>query len=171
MLRVSGAIRRSSRGLRRKSSPQRRNQLSQGPALSDSLSLSAFDSRSCLHSSSSVRPTSTFGTGTREQATYIIAPGFKGSGARSTRENPGPGTYRNVPGSLGNQVESTLQSSAVTSFNHTDRLLSTRDSAVPGPGAYKSVSSLGCQVSSTRVTAPVSAFGTSVRCSLEHLVG
>lgn len=47
MLRVSGAIRRSSRGLRRKSSPQRRNQLSQGPALSDSLSLSAFDSRVC----------------------------------------------------------------------------------------------------------------------------
>lgn len=54
---------------------------------------------------SPTRPVTTFGTGTREQAGQVLAPGFKGYAPRSAVGNPGPGAYRNVPGSLGIQVE------------------------------------------------------------------
>lgn len=54
---------------------------------------------------SSTRPVTTFGTGTRDQAGQVLAPSFKGCAPRSTIGNPGPGAYRNVPGSLGQQVE------------------------------------------------------------------
>lgn len=73
---------------------------------------------------SSTRPVTTFGTGTREQAGQVLAPGFKGYAPRSTIAYPGPGAYRNVPGSLGLQVETLptyfygllIEGPAMTSF-------------------------------------------------------
>lgn len=59
---------------------------------------------SSLNSSSIARPASTFGTGTREQAGHVLAPGFRGEAPRSVIGNPGPGAYLHVPGSLGHQV-------------------------------------------------------------------
>ena len=53
------------------------------------------------------RPTTahgTFGKETREQAGQVLAPGFKGCTPQSVLVFPGPGSYRNVPGSLGLQV-------------------------------------------------------------------
>lgn len=51
------------------------------------------------------RPLTTFGSGTREQATYILAPGLKrGARCQHNRSYPGPGVYDNIPSSLGHQV-------------------------------------------------------------------
>lgn len=53
---------------------------------------------------SDARVVTTFGTGTREQSGYVLAPGFRGIRARCSDTYPGPGAYRNFPCSLGCQV-------------------------------------------------------------------
>lgn len=47
------------------------------------------------------------------------------------------------------QVDSTLLTATASSFSQSGRLRITRDTGVPGPGAYKVDSSLGCQVNIT----------------------
>ncbi|CAM9991235.1 unnamed protein product, partial [Ectocarpus fasciculatus] len=130
--RASAMSRRANGSRERKSSNKR-----------SSSSTSAGDSRVSWHLSSIARPVTTFGTGTREQAGQALAPGFKGYAPRCNIANPGPGAYRNVPGSLGNQVDSTLCNSVSSSFGQSTRSRSARDPGVPGPGSYRAVSSLG----------------------------
>jgi len=108
----------------------------------------------------------TFGTGNRDQAEVIVAPGYTGK-SKETLNNPGPGTYVSAR-SMGYQASSVKKSSANFKFGTETRdrvtKMRTRDLlATPGPGNYKIAAGLGRQGNSKYRSTNRALFGTSAR--------